>query len=95
MAAYSQNLWTDFLRDFVLHVVGEKVVVAGNSIGGFLCASMAADHPELVAGLVLLNSAGEPQPPKHQQQCPAVLLLRCDDACTAGRHCCHSSVPIC
>mmetsp|Transcript_28751 Transcript_28751/g.80959 ORF Transcript_28751/g.80959 Transcript_28751/m.80959 type:complete len:730 (-) Transcript_28751:443-2632(-) len=58
MTAYSQNIWTDFLRDFVLEIVGEKVVVAGNSIGGFLSASIAADHPELVAGLVLLNSAG-------------------------------------
>lgn len=62
LATYSQTLWADFLRDFVLDIVGEKVVIAGNSIGGFLSASVAADHPELVAGLVLLNSAGEPPP---------------------------------
>ena len=35
------------------------MVVAGNSIGGFISSSMAADYPALVKGLVLLNSAGE------------------------------------
>lgn len=34
------------------------MVVAGNSIGGFISASMAGDYPGLVEGLVLLNSAG-------------------------------------
>jgi pimeloyl-ACP methyl ester carboxylesterase len=33
-------------------------VLAGNSIGGFISASAAADYPSLVAGLALLNSAG-------------------------------------
>lgn len=56
--AYSQELWRDFLRDFVLEVVQRPVVVAGNSIGGFISASLAADYPTLVKGLVLLNSAG-------------------------------------
>ncbi|KAL3142035.1 hypothetical protein ABBQ32_004668 [Trebouxia sp. C0010 RCD-2024] len=57
--AYSQELWRDFLRDFVLEVVGRPVVIAGNSIGGFISASLAADYPSLVKGLVLLNSAGK------------------------------------
>lgn len=48
--AYSQELWRDFLRDFVLEVVGRPVVVAGNSIGGFISASLAADYPSLVKG---------------------------------------------
>lgn len=34
------------------------MVAAGNSIGGFISASLAADYPGLVEGLVLLNSAG-------------------------------------
>ena len=41
-----------------LQVVRRPVVVAGNSIGGFISASMAGDYPGLVEGLVLLNSAG-------------------------------------
>lgn len=48
--AYSQELWRDFLRDFVLEVVQRPVVVAGNSIGGFISASLAADYPSLVKG---------------------------------------------
>ena len=48
--AYSQELWRDFLRDFVIEVVQRPVVVAGNSIGGFISASLAADYPSLVKG---------------------------------------------
>ncbi|GLC43944.1 hypothetical protein PLESTB_000212500 [Pleodorina starrii] len=59
---YSQDLWRDFLRDFTLQVVGSPVVVAGNSIGGFICTALAADYPGLVRGLVLLNSAGPVDP---------------------------------
>ncbi|KAL4854579.1 Pheophytinase [Chlorella vulgaris] len=58
---YGQDLWTQFLADFVLQVVRRPVVVAGNSIGGFISASLAADYPGLVQGLVLLNSAGRIQ----------------------------------
>jgi len=57
-ALYSQDLWRDHLRDFVLQQVGGPVVVAGNSIGGFIGASLAADCPDLVRGVALLNSAG-------------------------------------
>lgn len=56
--AYGQDLWRDFLRDFVLEVVQRPVIIAGNSIGGFISASLAADYPQLVRGLVLVNSAG-------------------------------------
>ncbi|KAI8464557.1 MAG: Alpha/Beta hydrolase protein [Monoraphidium minutum] len=36
----------------------ERVVLAGNSLGGYASLVAAARHPELVAGLMLLNSAG-------------------------------------
>eukprot|EP00898_Chlorokybus_atmophyticus_P003492 jgi/Chlat1/4143/Chrsp27S04228 len=55
---YSQVLWMEFLRDFVLQVVGGPVTIVGNSIGGFMSACLAADCPELVQSVVLLNSAG-------------------------------------
>lgn len=48
--SYSAELWRDFLRDFVLEVVNRPVVLAGNSIGGYIGASLAADYPDLVAG---------------------------------------------
>ena len=47
---YSQDLWVAFLHDFVLDVVQRPVIVAGNSIGGFVTASLAADYPALVDG---------------------------------------------
>uniref|UniRef100_A0A383VQC0 Photolyase/cryptochrome alpha/beta domain-containing protein n=1 Tax=Tetradesmus obliquus TaxID=3088 RepID=A0A383VQC0_TETOB len=59
---YSQNAWRDFIRDFLVCVVGSPAVLAGNSIGGFIAASAAADYPSLVAGLALLNSAGPVTP---------------------------------
>lgn len=46
----------DFVRDFLVGVVGRPAVLAGNSIGGFISASAAADYPELVAGLALVNT---------------------------------------
>ena len=55
---YGQRLWRDFLADFTLRVVRRPVIVAGNSIGGFISASLASDFPGLVQGLVLVNSAG-------------------------------------
>jgi pimeloyl-ACP methyl ester carboxylesterase len=48
--SYSAELWRDFLRDFVLGVVNRPVVLAGNSIGGYIGASLAADYPDLVSG---------------------------------------------
>lgn len=47
---YSQKLWVEFLRDFVVEVARRPVVVVGNSIGGFLSASLAADYSKLVQG---------------------------------------------
>jgi pimeloyl-ACP methyl ester carboxylesterase len=53
---YSQELWVAFLREFVVEVVRRPVVVVGNSIGGFLSASLAADYGSLVQGGVLKSS---------------------------------------
>ena len=55
---YSQSLWTEFLGAFISDVVRESTVLAGNSIGAFMAAQTAANHPEAVPGLVLINPAG-------------------------------------
>ncbi|MBD6617818.1 alpha/beta fold hydrolase [Komarekiella sp. 'clone 1'] len=55
---YSGDLWRDQLNDFISEVIGQKAVLAGNSLGGYACLCVAAQHPDSVAGLVLLNSAG-------------------------------------
>ncbi|MEM7579064.1 MAG: alpha/beta fold hydrolase [Cyanobacteria bacterium P01_A01_bin.80] len=55
---YGGDLWRDQLNDFITEVIGEKAVLAGNSLGGYASLCVAAQRPESVAGLVLLNSAG-------------------------------------
>lgn len=55
---YSGTLWRDQLQAFIQAVIGRPVVLAGNSLGGYASLCVAADHPELVTGVVLLNSAG-------------------------------------
>ncbi|WP_017318541.1 alpha/beta fold hydrolase [Mastigocladopsis repens] len=55
---YSGDLWRDQLYDFITQVIGQKAVLAGNSLGGYASMCVAAQRPDAAAGLVLLNSAG-------------------------------------
>ncbi|MGF1521299.1 MAG: alpha/beta fold hydrolase [Leptolyngbyaceae cyanobacterium] len=55
---YSGTLWRDQLYTFITTVIGQPAVLAGNSLGGYASLCVAADHPEAVAGVILLNSAG-------------------------------------
>ena len=55
---YGQAAWAGFRREFVLGVVRAPVLAAGNSIGGYIVAALAADAPRSVAGVALLNPAG-------------------------------------
>ncbi|NES80319.1 MAG: alpha/beta fold hydrolase [Moorea sp. SIO2B7] len=56
--AYSGNLWRDQLHDFITEVIGQPVVLAGNSLGGYASLCVAAQRPTSTVGLILLNSAG-------------------------------------
>ena len=55
---YSGQLWRNQLHHFIQEMIGRPTVIAGNSLGGYASLCVAADHPESVAGVVLLNSAG-------------------------------------
>lgn len=55
---YGGDLWREQLHDFIKQVINRPTVLAGNSIGGYACLTVAAEYPESVAGVVLLNSAG-------------------------------------
>lgn len=55
---YGGNLWCDQLYDFITQVIGQKAVLAGNSLGGYASLCLASQYPDAAAGLVLLNSAG-------------------------------------
>ncbi len=42
---YSGDLWREQLFDFIQEVIGEPVVLAGNSLGGYAALCVAASHP--------------------------------------------------
>lgn len=55
---YTTVLWRDQLHDFIDQKIGRPVILVGNSLGGYLSLCVAAEWPETVAGVILLNSAG-------------------------------------
>ncbi|MBE9116044.1 alpha/beta fold hydrolase [Lusitaniella coriacea LEGE 07157] len=71
---YSGDLWRDQLYDFITEEIGQPVVLAGNSLGGYSTLCVAAQRPSAAAGLVLLNCAGPftettpPPPPNPLKQ---------------------------
>ncbi|KAL8552576.1 hypothetical protein ACS0TY_001314 [Phlomoides rotata] len=55
---YTELLWSELLRDFIIEVVREPVHLVGNSIGGYTAAIVAGLWPSLAKSVVLMNSAG-------------------------------------
>jgi pimeloyl-ACP methyl ester carboxylesterase len=54
-ATYDFDLWVEQVYDFWQTFVGQPVVLVGNSIGSMVCLAIAAAHPEMVKGIVMLN----------------------------------------
>ncbi len=55
---YTLEIWVELIRDFWAAKIQRPAVFVGNSIGGLICLMILAEHPEISAGGVLLNSAG-------------------------------------
>ncbi|KAK6132191.1 hypothetical protein DH2020_034074 [Rehmannia glutinosa] len=55
---YTELVWAELLRDFIIEVVGEPVHLVGNSIGGYSVAIAAGLWSSLAKSVVLMNSAG-------------------------------------
>ncbi|KAG2711105.1 hypothetical protein I3760_04G061700 [Carya illinoinensis] len=55
---YTELMWAELLRDFIVEVVGEPVHLVGNSIGGYIVAIVARFWHALANSVVLINSAG-------------------------------------
>lgn len=51
-------IWTRQVADLIRQVLPGPAVVVGHSMGGMVAAQFAYDYPELIQGLVLVNSAG-------------------------------------
>ncbi len=52
---YGLDLWVEQVYDFWQAIVGEGMVVAGNSLGALVALLFAHKHPEAVRGLVTIS----------------------------------------
>ncbi|MEG3859512.1 alpha/beta fold hydrolase [Microcoleus sp. herbarium12] len=68
---YSVSVWVEQVYDFWLTFIREPVILAGNSIGSLICLAVAAAHPDMVAGTVMISL---PDPSVRAEAVPAWLL---------------------
>ncbi|KAL2920496.1 Cryptochrome DASH chloroplastic/mitochondrial [Bienertia sinuspersici] len=59
---YSELMWAELLRDFIIEVVGEQAHLVGNSIGGYFISIVGGLWPSLVKSIALVNTAGDVLP---------------------------------
>lgn len=57
---YRIETFVDFLQGFMKALGIPRATLVGNSLGGWIAADFAAQHPEMVDKLVLVNAAGLP-----------------------------------
>ncbi|XP_031499502.1 uncharacterized protein LOC116263848 [Nymphaea colorata] len=56
---YDATIWSDQVADFLSEIVKAPAVLVGNSLGGFTALLTAAQVPDQVRAVALLNSAGQ------------------------------------
>jgi pimeloyl-ACP methyl ester carboxylesterase len=54
-SGYSAYLWAEQVYDFWRTFIDRPVILVGNSIGSLVCMTAAAEHPEMVKGIVMLS----------------------------------------
>ncbi|KAJ4953251.1 hypothetical protein NE237_030083 [Protea cynaroides] len=59
---YTELMWAELLRDFIVDIVNEPVYLVGNSIGGYFAAIVAGLWPALAKSVGLINTAGSIEP---------------------------------
>jgi pimeloyl-ACP methyl ester carboxylesterase len=72
---YSMELWQNLVRDFWMAHIRQPAIWIGNSIGGLLSLMMAANHPDLTRGLIVLNCAGGISHRPQELALPARLVM--------------------
>ncbi|MEI8308315.1 MAG: alpha/beta hydrolase [Chloroflexales bacterium] len=58
----SRRLWSDQIAELIADASHGPAIVIGHSMGGMLAAQVAHDYPQLVRGLVLVDSTGLTEP---------------------------------
>ncbi len=71
---YTQAAYAKVVGDVAATLHLGRFVIGGNSMGGGVAARFAADHPERVAGLILVDASGAPYD-KADSDTPLVLRL--------------------
>ncbi|MFB2768531.1 alpha/beta fold hydrolase [Pelatocladus sp. BLCC-F211] len=72
---YTVEVWVELLKDFWTSHINEPAVFIGNSIGALLSLMVLAEHPEIVAGGVLINSAGGLSHRPHELNPPLRVVM--------------------
>ncbi|WP_315790614.1 alpha/beta fold hydrolase [Fischerella sp. JS2] len=72
---YTVEVWVELLKDFWIAHINEPAVFIGNSIGALLSLMVLAEHPEIAAGGVLINSAGGLSHRPHELNPPLRVVM--------------------
>jgi pimeloyl-ACP methyl ester carboxylesterase len=72
---YTVDVWVELLKDFWTANIQEPAVFIGNSIGALLSLMVVAEHPEIVAGGVLINCAGGLSHRPHELNPPLRIVM--------------------
>lgn len=72
---YTVEVWVELLKDFCTAHIKEPAVFIGNSIGALLSLMVVAEHPEISAGGVLINSAGGLSHRPHELNPPLRIVM--------------------
>ncbi|NJK72491.1 MAG: alpha/beta fold hydrolase [Synechococcaceae cyanobacterium SM2_3_60] len=59
---YTIDLWVEQVYDFWRTTIQQPIFVGGHSLGGIVALTLAARHPDMVKGLVLVSCADGPHP---------------------------------
>jgi pimeloyl-ACP methyl ester carboxylesterase len=73
----------DALADAVLESVAGKLVLVGASMGGYCALAAARQAPDRVAGVVLVGSRADPDPPERREGREAQLRAIAEGGATA------------
>lgn len=63
---YKVATYVDFLQEFMRVLALPRATIVGSSTGGWIAASFAFKHPEMVEKLVLVDATGLPPPTTFQ-----------------------------
>ncbi|BAY13053.1 alpha/beta fold hydrolase [Calothrix sp. NIES-2098] len=72
---YTIEVWVELLKDFWQAHIKEPAVFIGNSIGALISLMVLAEHPEIGAGGVLINSAGGLSHRPHELNPPLRIVM--------------------